>query len=88
MSNGPQNTYAMFHVMLRVLNGNELKINDIIKPAQIMTAATVKQFAPPGATLNSTAETRNALDGWINDKYLDYFFVKPGTPGGNIGIGK
>jgi len=85
-SNGEQQVYSMFHVMLRLLNGNELKYNDIIAPAVVITKNNVKQFATPGSTINSTTELKGPLDGWMSDSYLNNFFVKPGTPGGNIGL--
>jgi ribose transport system substrate-binding protein len=84
-SNGEQEVYSMFHVMLRILNGNELKINDIVAPAVVITKNNIKQFAVPGSTINTTSELKGPLDGWMSDSYLDNFFVKKGQPGGNIG---
>lgn len=85
-TNGFQQAYTMFHIMLRILDGKELKVNDIVSPPSWITSTNLDQFTVKGATPSSQAEPKAPLDGWTTDTFLNQFFKKPGQPGGNIGL--
>jgi ribose transport system substrate-binding protein len=83
--NGYQTGFTVFSTMLRVLNGNGLKVSgiDIIPPT--VTNANLAEFATPNEPLTWSGEPRGAIGGstgWGSDSYLDSYFKVSGTPGG------
>lgn len=69
---------AMFRVAMRMLDGQGVKINAIVKnPPLVMGAAGLKQWVKPkwNETTPGVADAPHST--WMNDKFLDYMFVHP-----------
>lgn len=78
---GFQVAYTTFRVLLRVLNGDGLKVNSISLPPVIATAKNISTYAYPGKPLTWIGDIRGPADGWANNTKLNLFFSKPGSPG-------
>jgi ribose transport system substrate-binding protein len=80
--NGYQTGWSEFRLLLRILNGNGLKVRDIHVPVPIVTSKNVAVYATPGKPLSWPGEPRGPINGWAPNSFLDGYFLKPGNPGG------
>jgi ribose transport system substrate-binding protein len=80
--NGYQTGWSEFRLLLRILNGNGLKVRDIHVPVPIVTSKNVAVYATPGKPLSWPGEPRGPINGWAPNAFLDGYFLKPGNPGG------
>jgi ribose transport system substrate-binding protein len=79
--NGYQTAWTEFRLLERVLDGRGLKVNAVSTPVPLVTNENLAQYATPDKPLNWPGESRGDIQAWANDKTLDAFFNKPGTPG-------
>jgi ribose transport system substrate-binding protein len=76
--NGVQQAYSAMRVLLNTLGGKEPKVTDIPIQATVVTKDNVKQFAPPGATLNTLGDPLGDPATFSPQSYLNPFFNKTG----------
>jgi ribose transport system substrate-binding protein len=77
--NGVQQAYSAMRVLLNTLGGKGPKVTDIPIQATVVTKDNVKQFAPPGATLNTLGDPLGDPKVFSPQSYLDPFFTKTGA---------
>jgi len=80
--NGFQTAWSEFRILLRILNGNGLKVRDIHVPVPVVTNSNLSVFATPGKPLSWPGEPRGPISGWAPNSFLDGYFNKPGNPKG------
>ena len=80
--NGYQTGWSSFRILLRILNGNGLKVRDIHVPVPVVTNKNLSVYATPGKPLSWPGEPRGPIDGWAPNSFLDGYFLKAGNPGG------
>jgi ribose transport system substrate-binding protein len=79
---GSMATYAEFRILLRILAGDGPKVNSIpLHPVQV-TNANIAKYAKPGLKVSDPGSLLGPPDAAMTNAQLNYFFTKPGTPGG------
>lgn len=80
--NGFQTAWSEMRLLFRILDGRGLKVRDIHVPIAVVTNENLHIYATPGKALTWPGEPRGPINGWMSNKFLDDYFLKPGTPGG------
>jgi ribose transport system substrate-binding protein len=76
--NGFQVGYGRIRLLMRVLQGNGLKLRDISIPTPYVTNENLAEFATPNKALTWTGEPKGPIDsGCGSQECLDQFFDKP-----------
>ena len=73
---GQQFGQALWTVAMRTMKGQGPKINQIATQTQFITDENLSEYAVPGATTTSSAETRT-VGSLVPDAYLDGYFTHP-----------
>lgn len=80
--NGEQQAYAAMRVLLNTLGGKEPIATDIPIQVPVVTNKNVKEFAPPGAELNTIGDPLGSPKTFSPQSYLNQFFKKKGGVSG------
>jgi ribose transport system substrate-binding protein len=80
--NGFQAAHTELAILLRILAGRGLKVNDVAIGAPPVSNANLGAYATPNEPLDWTGEAKGALDAICSQTCLDAYFARPGTPGG------
>ncbi len=72
--------HATFGLLMRILNGQGLKIRDIAPPAVKATNENIDEIATPGQPVTWIGDIRGSVDDYISQEEFDYFFTTPGNP--------
>ena len=79
---GGMATYAEFRILLRILAGDGPKLNSIPLDPIHVDNANIAQYAKPGLSVSAPGSLLGPADSAMTNAELNYFFTKPGTPGG------
>jgi ribose transport system substrate-binding protein len=77
---GAQMGHATFGILMRILNGQGLKLRDIAPPAVKATNENISEIATPGQPVTWIGDIRGDVEDYLNDEEFDYFFTTPGDP--------
>jgi len=80
--NGFQTAYSEFRILLRVLGGDGLKVNDVAILAPVVTNANISVYATPNEPLSWGGEPLGPLNAYCSESCLNGYFRTAGTPGG------
>ena len=80
--NGFQTAYSEFRILLRVLSGHSLKLNDVAILAPVVTNSNISVYATPNEPLSWGGEPLGALSAYCSETCLNGYFNTPGSPGG------
>lgn len=80
LNGGFQIAYSAFHIGLRVLAGDGLKVNSIAANAIYATNANVATYAYAGKPLTFLGDIRGPVTGIASNSDLNLYFNKPGSP--------
>lgn len=78
--NGFQAAYTFMNVALRVLGGQQPKLNVLEIPAPTITNSNLAEFAPAGKPLTWPGEMTGEKTAWCDSTCLNRYFTKPGGP--------
>lgn len=74
--------WSEFRILLRTLAGNGPKVNSIPLQGVRVTNDNIDQYAVPGLNVSDPGSLVGPPDSALNNEQMDWFFEKPGTPGG------
>jgi ribose transport system substrate-binding protein len=77
---GAATAYSSFQVLMRILDGRQLKIRDIVRPGVRITNANVGVYATPGKPVTWLGDIRGPKTSFLGPAEMNGFFVKPRNP--------
>ena len=70
---------VVFRVGMRVMQGEGLKVSNVVVRPPLITAETLDQWWKPEFTVDSTGVGEPPAGTWMPDAVLDGYFNKPGA---------
>ncbi|MHB1537765.1 MAG: substrate-binding domain-containing protein [Solirubrobacteraceae bacterium] len=78
--NGTQAAYTFMNVALRILSGQQPKLNVLEIPAPTIDNENLASFAPPGKALTWPGEPIGPTTAWCDETCMNRYFAKSGGP--------
>jgi ribose transport system substrate-binding protein len=69
-----------FQILLRILDGKQLKLRDVVLPGTAITNKNVATYATPGKPVTWLGDIRGPVTGLLPPAQMNGFFKAPGAP--------